>query len=155
MVAAGQEEFGAPAPVDLPLVQKIEAELSRTESGKNYVELFRRHHAEVRALIDTNKRVATIWHRNGGPSLLQSILRVIRFPDSVVPTDIGDSSLMECIGRLAAAFKRYGSATLARDITEYGAVFARLGGQNYRQMLQTLTEPAGFQTGFETSMKRI
>lgn len=155
MVAAGQEEFGAPAPVDLPLVQKIEAELSRTESGKNYVELFRRHHAEVRALIDTNKRVATIWHRNGGPSLLQSILRVIRFPDSVVPTDIGDSSLMECVGRLAAAFKRYGSATLARDITEYGAVFARLGGQNYRQMLQTLTEPAGFQTGFETSMKRI
>ena len=39
-----------------------------------------RHFDEVLRLINTNRRVATIWHRNGGPALVRAALTLAEDP---------------------------------------------------------------------------
>jgi hypothetical protein len=136
MVAAAPLDGTVPFPAaEAPLLQKVGGELLQTKKGQEYFGLYQRHQAEVRALIDGNKRVATAWHRNGGPSLLNKALHVIKSPDEILPMEIEGRPLVECVSRLVRTFKKYGSAALARDIEEFGAALGRLGGRNYEQIL--------------------
>ncbi len=151
MVDAAQDETSAQTSVvETRLFQKVHDELLQTDEGQRYVGLFRRHQDEVRTLIDTNKRVATVWHRNGGPSLLREAIQVVQSPEQSLPTEIEGLPFMERINRISQAFKKYGSAALARDIAEYGAPLGQLGGQTYAQILARLR--AGISRGSRDAM---
>ncbi len=139
-VAGAQEEE---QPLQVPALenqwlQRAQSELLQTTDGHRYVGLFQQHHEEVRTLIDTNKRVATMWHRNCGPALIQTVLNTLHSPEQPIPTEIGGRPLAEILNRIMAAFAKYGSAELARDLMAYGAPLARLGGHTYDQILGAL-----------------
>ncbi|HRI59408.1 MAG TPA: hypothetical protein PK228_06785, partial [Saprospiraceae bacterium] len=74
---------------------------------------------EVRNLINTNKRVATVWHRNSGPAIIRTGMQAAFQPDQPLPVEIEGISIIERLNRIAAILKKYGSETLMRDIEEH------------------------------------
>ena len=68
-----------------PRLAQAQQEITATPTGLRDGELVRRHLAEVQALVNTNRRVATAWHRNGGSQILQGFLRPFNIPVIAFP----------------------------------------------------------------------
>jgi len=75
-----------------------------------------RHQAELRVLVASNRKVATVWHRGGGPALVQAITRALRIASARIPALVNGIPVALCIDRLARAFSRYGSPGLGADL---------------------------------------
>lgn len=84
-----------------------------------YKDLVAKHFQEVRNLINTNKRVATVWHRNGGPAIIRAGMQAAFQPQQPLPVEIEGVSIAERLERIAAILKKYGSELLLRDIEEH------------------------------------
>jgi len=119
------------------LIQAQE-EILGTAGGQRYAEVMLRHQQEVRALIDTNKRVATAWHRNYGPTILHQITHAVCAPETEPPSVINGRSLRECVEKILSMFRRYGSPSLISDIDLLGGDIAQLVGLSYNQCLSRL-----------------
>jgi subtilisin family serine protease len=91
------------------------------------------HVDEVRRLIDTNRRVATIWHRNGGPLLVRQLL-ALEPPDATLPRGVGGHDISTLLERLLAICARYGSENLRADIARYGALMLALPGRRVTEL---------------------
>jgi hypothetical protein len=139
---AGLAMRGAAAPV-MARIEEIEREITATPAGRELADLVLRHFDEVQTLVNTNRRVATVWHRNGGPQLVQGLVRLIQMPDEVLPDQIDGRPLSECLARLQKSLMRYASPTLSLDLTLYTSRFARLAGLSYPQILTTLRTSGG------------
>lgn len=109
--------------------------LLQTSLGQKYVDLVRLHIHEARMLIKTNQRVATVWLRNNGPSIMRSLLYILYNPNEPPPNEIGGKSIAESIDRIIAVLKRYGSATLQHDLEQYGTTIHNYLGLSYYQLL--------------------
>lgn len=90
-----------------------------TNRGPEFLNMFKKHFEEVRRLINTNKRVATIWHRSKGPAWVRAGFRAINSPEASIPFEIEGLSIIEGLKRMAEILKRYGSEVLIDDITNY------------------------------------
>jgi hypothetical protein len=124
-----------------PLGQRLhdaEMDITATPAGERYSQLFRKHFPEAAKLVNDNRRVATAWHRNGGPQLLQNLLQSVQSRDRALPEEIDGKPLSECLAGIQNAFKRYGSPQLAADLDKYAPHLARLAGLTYPQALDTL-----------------
>jgi hypothetical protein len=117
---------------------QAQQELTATPKGRLYSELVQRHFPEAQKLVNTNKRVATAWRRNGGPQIVRDVLRMLQSPEGTLPHEIERRPLSECLSRIQRVFARYGSSELAADLAEYGPPLAQLAGLNYSQALDTL-----------------
>jgi hypothetical protein len=115
-----------------------EVDITATRAGDRYAQLFRRHFPEVAKLVNDNRRVATAWHRNGGPQLLQNILQAVQTHNHALPARIDGKPLSECLNGLQSAFIRYGSPQLAADLEQYAPPLTQLAGLTYLQALDTL-----------------
>src|SRR5690606_38925635 len=128
--AAGQEQVvaategeprpGGPVAVrlreeDRDLLRRAEEELLETAAGKRYAELARLHQDEVQALINTNKRAAVAWQRNGGPLLVQLAINAVQHPDAPIPDDLNGRPLATCMTNILQALDTYGSPPLRAD----------------------------------------
>ena len=91
------------------------------------------HVDEVRRLIDTNRRVATIWHRNGGPLLVRHLLG-LEPPDAMLPRVVGRHETRTLLERLLAICARYGSERLRADIARYRALVLALPGRRVAEL---------------------
>ncbi|MDQ2920979.1 MAG: hypothetical protein M3R52_05125, partial [Acidobacteriota bacterium] len=76
-----------PGPV-LQQLQQVEQEITATPAGRRYADLVQRHFSEAQTLVNTNRRVATAWHRNGGPRIASAVLRIAESPDEPLPAEI-------------------------------------------------------------------
>lgn len=132
---AGAHAETAPAP---ELLARVQQEIQAVPAGGRYMEILQRHFPEAHTLINNNRRVATSWHRNGGPEIVRGILRAAQFQNEPLPAEVNGKPLSECLDGLQSAFIRYGSPQLAADIDEYGPPLARLAGLTYPQALDTL-----------------
>lgn len=119
-------------------LREAERELSASPAGRLYAALVRLHFAEAVGLINENRRVATVWHRSGGPELLNAVLRVMRFDDEPLPSVVNGRPIAECIARLNSIFLRYASPQFASDIARLAGQFRDLSGLTYPQVLNTL-----------------
>jgi hypothetical protein len=126
-----------PGPV-LQQLQQVEREIAATPAGRCYSALVQRHFPEVQALIDTNRRVATVWQRNSGPRIARGVMRMAQSPDEPLPAEIDGKPLSECLAGIQRVFTRYGSPDLAADLNEYGPPLAQLAGLTYSQVLDAL-----------------
>jgi hypothetical protein len=125
-----------PAPVgDFARVQQ---EITSIPAGRRYSELIQRHFPEVQTLVNKNRRVATAWHRNGGPHIARGVLRMAQSPEEILPNEIDGKPLSECLAGIQGVFSRYGSPALAADLAEYGPSLAQLAGLTYPQTLEAL-----------------
>ncbi|MCW5921361.1 MAG: S8 family serine peptidase [Saprospiraceae bacterium] len=107
-----------------------------------YQDLVKRHFQEVRALINTNKRVATVWHRNGGPALIRLGMQSAFRPEQPLPIEIEGISLVERAHKIIGIIKRYGSEILIRDIEEHlnDWVWVLSQGFSLKQLLSVFKE---------------
>lgn len=90
--------------------------LRSTPEGEHYYQLFYSHFHEVRNLINQNKRVAVIWHRNGGSSLISLAMRAASQPEESLPLEVEGMSLYDCLRAVSSLLQKYGSVELSRDI---------------------------------------
>jgi hypothetical protein len=116
------------------LLLRAQRDLLETEDGKMYAELFSRHVDEVRTLIDTNKRVAVVWQRNGGPLLAQVALNAVQNPDVLIPVHVNDLPLALCLNNILDILDRYGSEQLKVDIVRTRPAWTRFAGMSFNQV---------------------
>ena len=86
------------------------------------------HADEVRELINTKKRVATVWHRNGGPKVLRSLMSIAPDADAQLPATLAGYDVARLLQQLLATAKRYAGTMLMRDIERWGGFIAELPG---------------------------
>jgi subtilisin family serine protease len=100
-----------------PWLNVLQARLRALPEGEHVAAAISRHFSEVRRLINSNRRIATLWHRAGGPRLLRRSLLVALDADAPIPIE-GESQyryLRRCFDLLA----RYGSPRLRGSLERY------------------------------------
>jgi subtilisin family serine protease len=125
----------APSPEDSPLNQRLRS------SGRSHelTQLFRKYFFEIRALINSNKKVATVWHRNKGPAWIKAAFRAIDSPALPLPFEVEGRSLTESIQHMLAILKRYGSPMLVQDMEKYAPEFQALReGMNLFELIDAV-----------------
>lgn len=126
--------FSAPTS---PLLS-LRDEFFSVPKGRFYTDLVNRHFSEVHTLINTNKRVATVWHRNGGPALIRMGMQAAYQQEEPLPVEIAGIRLSDRLNRIADILKRYGSETLTVDIEEHVRNWISVVGEglSVRQLLE-------------------
>jgi hypothetical protein len=119
-------------------LRQIRAEIEATPKGMEYAELVSRHAEEVQILVNTNRRVATVWQRNGGPQILQSAIQMTQARNRRLPDEINGRSLADCLQTMRQILIRYGSRALAADLEKHGPQLIRLVGLNYQELITAL-----------------
>ena len=71
---------------------------------------------ELRTLVDNNKRVATVWHRNHGPEILKSFIRSAQEPSFRMPEHVAGEPLDLRLDRILGALLKVASDDLRRDL---------------------------------------
>jgi subtilisin family serine protease len=106
--------------------------------GQTYVNLVRKHVQEVRTLINTNRRVATVWLRRNGPEIMRSVLYASYDPDRPLPEQVNDKPVVQSLREIFAILQRYGSEALRADIDRHGPALLQLQGMSFNQILASL-----------------
>jgi subtilisin family serine protease len=114
----------------------------RTPQGAALYDLGRRHVAEVRALVNTNPRVATVWHRNEGPLIAHHAIRCYLLPHARLPVEVNEKPLREGLERMAAILRRYGSPDLRAAVDLVLPIALALPGKNLEEAI-TFFQPQG------------
>ncbi len=131
--------WAASAPLDTwSLRARIQAELLQTRGGQRYSQLILKHQQEVRTLVETNKRVAAVWRRNGGPFIVHHLVEAARHPDTPLPQVIEGQPLDAAIRNIFAILRTHGSAALVADIETHQEHFTSLIRLSYTQLLERL-----------------
>ncbi|HEV7509950.1 MAG TPA: hypothetical protein VGS07_34075 [Thermoanaerobaculia bacterium] len=125
-------------PVFIGRLREVEHELTATPAGREIAEVGRRHAGEVVRLVNHNRRVGTVWRRNGGPELVQTALTMAQSGERQVPRQINGRPLAECLRRMQEILTRYGSVQLAADLRRYGPRIIDLTKFEYPQLLAAL-----------------
>ncbi len=116
----------------------VENEITATPAGREYADVVRRHLPEAMSLVNHNRRVATVWHRRGGPALFNAVLRTLRFDDEPLPRESDGQPIAECVATLEKVFRRYASRQFARDLARISAALVECSGMTYPQVLTAL-----------------
>jgi hypothetical protein len=119
-------------------LQQAEREITATAAGREYAEAARRHASEAQRLVNTNRRVATVWQRNGGPQILQAALSMTSSPDRRLPAEIQGKPLADCLQKIQRVFMHYGSAAFVADLMSLGPRLIALSGLTYSQTLAAI-----------------
>ena len=108
--------------------------------GMSYYALAEKYSDEIRSLINGNKRVATLWHRNDGPLLLRLGLRALTKPDAPLPRKINDVSVRERLIRMVEIIRRFATAPLVADIDVHLPVVFQMEGKSINQVISCLRQ---------------
>ncbi len=126
-----------------PHIVRAQQEITATPGGQQYFELVQRHLQEVQTLLNTNRRVAAAWQRNGGPQIVHSFMHVAHLPAQILPEEINGKPLSECLAEIQSVFVRYASPEFAADLEKYGPPLAQFAGLTYPQALDALQRMGG------------
>ncbi|WP_216672084.1 hypothetical protein, partial [Corallococcus exiguus] len=108
-----------------PSLRIVRARLLALPEGEVLASVVSRHFSEVRRLIDTNRRVATLWHRGSGPRMLRCLLEGAL--DADAPPALETESQREYLERWCGLLTRYGTPKLRRSLEQHRErVFALL-----------------------------
>ncbi|MDT7827761.1 S8 family serine peptidase [Pricia sp. S334] len=92
--------------------------LVKTPQGKELYDLALAHYKEIRDLVNTNKRVATAWHRNKGPLLVHHLNRASLLPHVEVPEKIEGRPVVGYLQNIVTELKKHvaGETAVALEI---------------------------------------
>jgi hypothetical protein len=119
----------------------VQEEILVIPAGKEYADAITQHAGEVQRLINTNRRVAAVWQRSGGPQIIQAALNMMENRSQVIPAEIEGKPLADCIAKIQKALLRYSSPGLAAGLRKYAPRLGELAGLNYMQSLAWLKAP--------------
>ena len=100
-----------------PWLGILKARLRAFPEGEHLAAAISRHFSEVRRLINSNRRIATMWHRAGGPRLLRRLLKGAMDADD--PISIEGESEYRYLRRCFELAGRYGSPKLRGSLERY------------------------------------
>lgn len=112
--------------------------LLRTEDGQRIFALGRDHWEEARALVNTRKRIAAVWHRNYGPLLLHHVVRSTMLPDVPVPGTIEGEEISIRAARIVSALETHASRELRAALHSTLPYVARLQGKTLLEVVEML-----------------
>ena len=92
---------------------------------------------EILHLVNTNPRVATVWHRSGLPILIQHLIRLAGDPTRRLPTTIDGQPIERCLARFVDELARHASPQLRRDLSDVRDV-PDLAGCTYDDVVRRL-----------------
>jgi subtilisin family serine protease len=133
---------GAPAiTAELPEIPQLEPgtpawRLLNTPEGERLYRLGRTHWEEVRTLVNTRKRVAVAWHRNGGPMLLHHGTRTAMLPHVPLPVEWDGIELAVRAANLVSALEPYASRELIAAMHETLPLVRRLQGKTLLEVVE-------------------
>jgi subtilisin family serine protease len=110
--------------------------LIRTAEGQELYLRGRKHWEEVRALVNGNKRIATVWHRNHGPLLMHHVTRATMLPHVVFPMEIDGELISIRAARLVSALERHASKDLINALHQTLPLIAQLQGKTLLEVVE-------------------
>ncbi len=117
------------APPQAALAQ-LQQGLDRSERGRALITLWLTHQRELLELLDSNRRVATAWHRSGASALFQLLVRMLSQPELELPSTLNGRPLGACVERVCASIERFASAALRDDLADLREELPELGGRS-------------------------
>ena len=132
--------------MSLPEIPQLEEgtpvwRLLNTAEGQRLYQLGRIHADEVRALVNSKKRVAVVWHRNYGPLLLHHVTRAVMLPHVALPHEVDGVEVSIRAARLVSALEPYASKELIRAMHETLPLVAELQGRTLLEVVE-MFEPS-------------
>jgi hypothetical protein len=115
-------------------IQELIARYTATPTGQLIALLVSDHLDEVYRLINTNRFVATCWHRLGGPQLVREAMRVGPDEPFRVPREVDGRPLRQQIARMLRTLDRFGSDRLRADVALYGPLVLQLPGTSLDEL---------------------
>jgi hypothetical protein len=140
MVSESRAPIAGGMPVSKNLLD-VQEEILATPAGKEYADAITQHAGEVQRLINTNRRVAAIWMRNGGPQIIHAALNMLQYRRQTFPVEIEGKPIADCLARIQKVLLRHSSPGLEAGLRRYAPRFAELAGLNYMQSLAWLKAP--------------
>lgn len=131
----------AEAAQSIPAIPQLEEgtplwRLLQTEEGKRLYELGRTHWEELRGLVNGNKRVATVWHRNYGPLMLHHIARTAMLTHVPLPRELDGEEIRVRAARLVSALEVHASPELVKALHSTLPLVARLQGKTLLELVE-------------------
>lgn len=126
MVSESRAPIAGGMPVSKNLLD-VQEEILATPAGKEYADAITQHAGEVQRLINTNRRVAAIWQRNGGPQIIQAALNMLQNRSQAFPVEIEGKPLADCLARIQKVLLRHSSPGLAARTSQVRAPARRTG----------------------------
>ena len=99
--------------------ERLQERFLSTDRGPEFLSIFNKHFDEIRELINTNKRVATVWHRSKGPLWIRAGFKAAYTPNMPIPLEVEGFSLRDGINRMMAILRRFGTDMLVKDMDKY------------------------------------
>lgn len=103
----------------LALSPSLLEEFLSTDFGQIYYDLAQKYFYEILGLINTNKRVATAWHRSRGPIWTRIALTAFYNHDFKIPLTADGVHIAESVDRFVGMLKRYASPELRSDVERF------------------------------------
>ncbi|MBZ5534024.1 MAG: S1 family peptidase [Acidobacteriia bacterium] len=131
-----------PTEQDIQLLIGARDQVLATSMGQRLSQVISRHVVEVRALIDSRKRVAAVWQRVAGADLLKAVLSGLRCPEKPFAEFVSGMSLPERIAAMSRVLTRYGSQGLVADLKVISALAAEVTSKSYGEVVECLKDAA-------------
>lgn len=122
-------------------IQLRERFLSLPE-GPSAWQLIDKHRIEVIRLVNHNRRVAVVWHRNQGPAFLNRAINNARDPQETIPGQIEGITRKALLGSMGDVLAQQGSPELREAIESYRGQVLDLAEEcdNLHEMVERLSE---------------
>jgi hypothetical protein len=110
--------------------------LLNTREGQKLYYRGLEHWEEARALVNANKRIATVWHRNHGPMLMHHITRTVMLPHVALPREWDGEEISIRAARLVSALETEASKELIRAMHDTLPLIAQLQGKTLLEVVE-------------------
>ncbi len=117
---------------------EAQTQISASPAGKQLADAAARNVQEVQALVNQNRRVATVWHRNKGPRIARALLGFLSARETTLPDTIDAQPLAQCLQNIQRVLVSFGSEALAADVTKYAPRLLGMIGMTLAQALDYL-----------------
>jgi hypothetical protein len=140
---------GVAAPSE-ELLAAVRARLNTSPAGRAVVTLWTGHRTELVRLVNEHRRVAVVWHRCGGPALVQTVIRMAGRHDLRLPRTVNGQPLAECLNRIHDAFAAQASPELRLALRAARDGLPDLAGLAYPEIIAAFdaAAPVAVPTGF-------
>jgi hypothetical protein len=117
----------------------VREQLGRSFGGQQVAALWLDHKPELLSLVNEHRRVAVVWQRNGGPALVQTLIRMTDQPELALPSTVNGEPLSSCLDRIHDAFAAQAGPDLRHALGSARAALPDLAGLTYSQIIVALT----------------
>jgi hypothetical protein len=120
------------------LLAAVRTQLDRSPGGRQVAALWLDHRPELVSLVNSHRRVAVVWQRNGGPALVQTLIRMTDQPELALPATVNGEPLASCLDRIHDAFAAQAGPDLRHALGSARAALPDLAGLTYPQVVAAL-----------------